>query len=367
MQLLDPAISSPSLLYHPHSSLLPLFQLSRSVASRQNLTYQSRRHKPNNQECLHIAQAHAPRGGENGEFRFGPDVGPAPQARGKRPRFASQLAAVVAVLGLPWGLDRSADASPPCPARSNPLEASTSEAARQDAIRSIPLDKLAAEDRAKVESVLSTVSIFRRMPVKVVDCDPDLYLFLVRHPDVVVNIWELMKLSRLQLRQIDENQFQITEPAGTVAKFGFVYRSHDTHVLYGEGKYEGPLMTRPVKGRGVLVLKCGYVRETNGRYYITSRLDCFLTIEPAGAELIGKTVSPLMGKTADNNFVQTVAFVGSLSRTAEVNSRGVQRLAGQLTHVQPEVRSQFADVAGQRGRRSRPLATASTQADGTPR
>ena len=178
----------------------------------------------------------------------------------------------LAVLALSWGFHRQADAAPP---RSNPLEASTSDAARHDAIRSIPLAKLAAEDRAKVESVLATVSIFRRLPVKVVDCDPDLYLFLVRHPDVVVNIWDLMKLSQLQLRQIDENLFQIAEPAGTVAQFSYVYRSHDTHVLYGEGKYEGPLLARSVKGRGVLVLKCGYIRQPNGRYYVTSRLDCF--------------------------------------------------------------------------------------------
>jgi hypothetical protein len=245
-------------------------------------------------------------------------------------------AAVAAVLGA------SVAAAPP--PRSNSLEATTSDAARQDAMRSIPMDRLAPEDRAKVESVLSTVSIFRRMPVRVADCDPDLYLFLVRHPDIVVNIWEIMKVSRLQLRQIDENRFQISEPAGTSAKFEFVYRSHDTHVLYGEGTYEGPLMKRPARGRGVLVLKCGYVRETNGRYYVTSRLDCFLSIEPVGVELLGKTVSPLMGKTADNNFTQTMAFLGSLSRTAEVNNRGVRRLALQLTHVSPEVRVRFADV-----------------------
>lgn len=206
------------------------------------------------------------------------------------------------------------------------------------------MDKLAPEDRTKVESVVSNPSIFRRMPTKVVDCDPDMYLFLVRHPDVVVNIWEIMKVSRIQLRQIDENQFRLTEPVGTVANFGFVYRSHDMHVFYGEGSYDGPLMTKPAKGRGVLVLKCGYVRETNGRYYITSRLDCFLTIEPAGIELLTKTVSPLMGKTVDNNFIQTAAFVSSLSRTAEVNSRGVQRLATQLTHVEPDVRTQFEEV-----------------------
>ncbi len=247
--------------------------------------------------------------------------------------------------GLGWVVDRPAAASPPGSAFSNPWAASTSEATRRDATRAIPLDKLLPDDRAKVGAVLSNVSVFRRLPTKVIDCDPDLYLFLLRHPDIVINIWEIMKVSQLELRQIDENQFRLSEPAGTMAQFAFVYRSHDTHVLYGEGTYVGPLMGRPVKGRSVLVLKCGYVRETNGRYYITSRVDCFLTIEPGGVELFTKTMSPLMGKTADNNFVQTVAFVSSLSRTAETNSRGVQRLAARLGHVQPEVRARFAEVA----------------------
>ena len=259
-------------------------------------------------------------------------------------RFRILFASVAGTLGLLLGLVGPVAAAGPLSIRSV-SQGSTSKAARQDAIRSIPLEKLAADDRAKVESVLSDVSIFRRMPTKVIDCDPDMYLFLVRHPDVVVNIWELLKISRLQLRQTDENLFQVVEPAGTVAQFSYVYRSHDTHVLYGEGKYEGPLMQRPARGRGVLVLKCGYVRETNNRYYITNRLDCFMTIEPAGIELLSKTVSPLMGKTVDNNFAQTVAFVGSLSRTAEVNGYGVQLLATQLKHVMPEVRGQFAQLA----------------------
>jgi hypothetical protein len=258
--------------------------------------------------------------------------------------FPLMVVALLTALLLLGASSRPAAASPPGSARSSQLTASTSESVRHEAAHAIPLDKLAAEDRARVESVLANTSIFRRLPVSVVDCNPDMYLFLVRHPDVVINIWEMMKVSRLELRQVDDNQFRIVEPAGTVAKFGLVYQSHDMHVLYGEGTYEGPLLTRPVKGRGVLVLKCGYVRETNGRYYVTSRLDSFLTIEPAGAELFGKTVSPLLGKTVDNNFAQTTAFVGSLSRTAEVNHRGVERLAKQLTHVSPEVRARFADV-----------------------
>ena len=225
------------------------------------------------------------------------------------------------------------------------MEASTSDSARRDALRSIPFDKLSAEDRTKVDAVLSNVSVFRRMPIRVVDCDPEFYLFLVRHPDVVVNIWEVFKISRLKLRETGEGEFQVAESAGANATVRFVYQNHDTHVIYGEGAYQGPLLTRPVKARGVLVLKTGYLRETNGRYYIASRLDSFLTIEPAGAELVTKTVSPLLGKTVDNNFIQTLAFVGSLSRTAEVNSRGVQRLGEQLTHVQPDVRVRFVELA----------------------
>ncbi|MEN6407549.1 MAG: hypothetical protein ABFC77_13895 [Thermoguttaceae bacterium] len=226
------------------------------------------------------------------------------------------------------------------------MEATTSDAARRDAARSIPMDRIDEKDREKIKTVLSNVSIFRRMPVRVAECDPAFYLFLVRHPDIVVNIWELMKVSRLQLRQVDQDRFELREPAGAEVNFEYVYKSHDTHILYGEGQYSGPLMTHAAHGRGVLVLKCGYVRETNGRYYVTSRLDCFLAIEPLGVELLGKTVSPLMGKTADSNFIQTVGFVGALSRTAEQNAPGMQNLATRLRHVSPEVRAQLIDVVG---------------------
>jgi hypothetical protein len=258
--------------------------------------------------------------------------------------------AIAMALGLVAGIVPSTfAASPlvPIVGRSGALEASTSDAARRDAVRSIPFEKLSAADRAKVQAVLSNVTVFRRLPTRVVDCDPEFYVFLVRHPDVVVNIWEMFKISRLKLRETDDREFSLNESAGALATIRFVYQNHDTHVIYGEGVYKGPLLARAVKGRGLLILKSGYVRETNGRYYVTSRMDSFLSIEPSAAEVVTKTISPVLGKTVDNNFTQTLAFVGSLSRTAEVNSRGVQRLGGQLMHVPPEVRERFVQLAAE--------------------
>ena len=40
-----------------------------------------------------------------------------------------------------------------------------------------------------------------------------------------------------------------------------------------------------------------------------------------------------------------MAFVGSLSRTAEVNPAGVQRLALRLNKVDPELRGRFAELS----------------------
>ena len=259
-------------------------------------------------------------------------------------RVAMLAVTAMAAVVLP-GLDRPVSAGNPLKILSARYRATTSRAARQSAVGSIPIDKLDATAQAKVRYVLSNVSVFRRMPTRVVNCDPDLYLFLVRHPDVVVNIWEVLKISHLSLTQIGSGTYQVRESAGTLAKVQFLYSSHDTQVIYAEGSYDGPLFARPVKGRCLIVLKSAYVRETDGRHYITNRLDTFLSVESGGVELLTKTLQPLMGKTADTNFEQTIGFLGSLSRTAEVNCRGVQRLAAKLTRVQPEVRVRLAELA----------------------
>ncbi|MGQ9576776.1 MAG: hypothetical protein ACUVUC_15825 [Thermoguttaceae bacterium] len=229
-------------------------------------------------------------------------------------------------------------------ARDDPQRASSSRAARQSAIQSIPLPRLSREAKAKASWVLANASIFRRLPVSVIPCDPDMYLFLVQHPDVVVNIWEVLGFTHLSMQQTGPDTYKVTDDIGTAGTLEFLYRSHETHVLYVEGTYSGPMFGHAIRARGLMVLKSGYVRETDGRYYVTNRLDAFMHVEPGGVEFLTKTFLPLVGKVADNNFVQTAGFVASVSRTAEINRSGMQRLAARLTKVDPEVRRGFAEL-----------------------
>jgi len=217
-------------------------------------------------------------------------------------------------------------------------------AARQSAIRALPLDKIDRELRSKVSQVISKPTIFRRLPIEVIDCDPNLFLFLVEHPEVVVNIWEVMGISKVTLKRTGADTFEASDGTGTTGKITYCYGDHDTQLIYAEGAYEGPLFSKPLKARCVLLLKAAYVQETNSRYYVTTRLDTFIQIENAGIDLLARSFHPLVIKSADYNFTETASFLATISRTAEVKPHGMLRLNNKLTRLEPDVRNRFAEL-----------------------
>jgi hypothetical protein len=95
--------------------------------------------------------------------------------RGIRP--PSHRAAVRRLVGR--GVGVVTGALPPAARAATPERANTSRAAREDAVHGLPLAKMDEAARNKADSVLKQVSVFRRLPTQVIDCDPSLYLFLV--------------------------------------------------------------------------------------------------------------------------------------------------------------------------------------------
>ena len=92
-------------------------------------------------------------------------------------------------------------------------------------------------------------------------------------------------------------------------------------------------------------MQAGYSRDAAAVNYVSNRLDAFVQLDNVGAELVAKTLHPLMGKTADTNFAETMKFVGQVCHVAETNGPGVQRLTTRLEKVDPNVRARFADIA----------------------
>ena len=227
----------------------------------------------------------------------------------------------------------------------DPNAADTSHQAQQEAIRAIPLNKLNEEAQRKVLSVLERPSIYRRLPTKSVDCDPDMFVFMVRNPEVVVNIWEIMGISQMVAERVGPYAWKGNDGQGTESNVELVYGTDEAHLFYGEGFYEGPLLKRKVSGRCVMLLRSGYGLGQDMRALVSNRLDVFIAIDNVGAELIAKTLQPLVGSTADTNFTEAAKFLSKLSQTAEENPDGMHRLAGKLNRCDQTVKQGFATVS----------------------
>jgi len=221
----------------------------------------------------------------------------------------------------------------------------TSRAARAEGIRSLPLDRLQPEVRAKVSEVVSKATVYRRAPVLVTDCHPQMYQFLIRNPEVMVNIWDVMGISNVKIKRTSNTTFRAADGHGTRCTIEFLHGDREKQLIYAQGYYEGPLFTKPVRAQCVLLLRSGFVRETSGRYYVTGQLDTFIKVDHVALALLTKTFQPLVGKAADVNFTESVTFLGRVSRTAEANPQGLKRLAARLENVQAEVRTQFIEVS----------------------
>jgi hypothetical protein len=226
-----------------------------------------------------------------------------------------------------------------------PDQADTSPRARDEAIGVLPLQELTAESRRKIMAVCENPSIFRRLPQKTVDCDPDLFRFLIRNPEVVVNIWQLMGFSSYVAQRVGPYLWKGDDGTGTQGDVELIYGTEDLHVLYGDGFYEGSLLKRKVTGRCVLILQSGYGQDSARRPLVGSRLDVFLQLDNVGADLIARTLAPWVGKVADANFSESCKFAAKVSQTAEQNGPGMQRLADKLSSVEPAVRQEFVRVS----------------------
>lgn len=245
---------------------------------------------------------------------------------------------------LVWGIPLPVEAAEPIN-----LEPTSSNQAREEAKQAIPWRHLDPADRRGVEKLVNDAAIYRRMPTRVIDCDPELFNFLGQHPEVVTEIWRMMGVCQLRLERTGTDTFRATDANGTVGGVRILHGNWNpgaqNHVLvYSEGTYNGKPFPRPVTARTVSLLRSGSVVETNGRHYVTARLDTFVVIDRWGAELVAKTIQPLLVSTADHNFVETMNFVSTFSKTAESNPLGMQRLADRLDGLSIDTRQKMAEA-----------------------
>ena len=99
------------------------------------------------------------------------------------------------------------------------------------------------------------------------------------------------------------------------------------------------------------MLRSRYAKNASGGTTVTGTLDCFVQFDSLGADLIARTLSGIIGRSADHNYVETARFIAQISATARKNPASLIDVAERLPQVSAPTKKQFVDVIATLARR----------------
>ena len=99
------------------------------------------------------------------------------------------------------------------------------------------------------------------MPIEVVPCDPELYVFLVRYPEIVVNMWQLMGVTKVTMKRTGSYAYDAQDGAGTVSQVELVYGTREKHLFLAKVIMKARCLPGRVTGRCALLLQAAYSRS----------------------------------------------------------------------------------------------------------
>lgn len=207
-----------------------------------------------------------------------------------------------------------------------------------EALSKLPWDLFPAETRERLEKLATRPTMYRRLPMAGCRCNPELFDFFLTYPQTIVELWRSMGYDEITMAEIGRGQYTISEKGGSKGTLTILYQTSELAVAHVTGVYRGAGLIRPVEGEALVVLQTRYTEDASLTPLVICRLDAFIDIKNPGVDLLARTFTQALGKIADSNFQQTLAFIDSVSQTAEQDPQQFASVAAQLRGLSTDAR-----------------------------
>lgn len=216
-----------------------------------------------------------------------------------------------------------------------------------DAVQRLPMRQLTAEQARRVNAIIRSPSLFRRLPTITCRTDPRVYSYFVSNPDVAVSIWRVMGISEMQLRQISANEYETDLNDGTIGALTVLHRSEKCQLVLCEGDFKSPLLAKPIRSTGLMCLQSRAWQDADGRNYVTHVGDVYVVFHSDAVEAIAKLISPMSFKMADKNFEEVTIFIRMMDQAMSHEPGWVERTASRMEGVIPGRDKELIELAAQ--------------------
>jgi len=227
------------------------------------------------------------------------------------------------------------------------VKGTSSSAVRKEAIAELPVEKLSAENRQRVETLIKSVSFYRRLPQLTFPVDSGVYQYFLAHPDAAVSIWRAMKISKLQMWQTGRYDYEADTGDGSVGTLEVLHEGADKHLVICEGVYKSPLLTKPIEAKSLLLLQASFSRDADGIVYVTHKADLFVSFPSQTVDVVSKIISPLTVSMTDRTFSEISLFLKMMSLAMARRPDWVEQIAEKMEGVADLRRDQVLELNAQ--------------------
>ena len=218
-------------------------------------------------------------------------------------------------------------------------------ATRKKALADLPLDKVPADFRPKVDEITKSISLFRRMPTLKFASDPEVYSFFLAHPDVAVSLWRVMDISTFEMWQIGPTSYEADSHDGSTGAIEVLHSSTDRQLVLCEGSFKSPMLPKPIKARSLLHLQPVFQKGIDGQTTVSHTLDMFVSFPSQPIDITAKLISPVSHAMADRNFREVSLCVAMMNVGMVQHPEWIEQLAGKMDGVLEVRRGQLLKVA----------------------
>lgn len=218
---------------------------------------------------------------------------------------------------------------------------------RPDPASIIPMDQVAPERRDEVAEVIREHTFSRRGETDTFPCNPRVYLALLNEPAITLALWQDLSSTPAKLQQIGPNLYQGNDGNGTTATWEYVLRSPRLHVMYCDLDYSGPRGNAKLKGRIVLLVRTGYLKEVNGEPWVQHDVEAFVKIDSKGWRAVAASVRPILERVMADQVEEAGWFVSLMGRLVDTYPDWAAQTTLKQGQIPMATRTQFRDMVVQ--------------------
>ena len=221
-----------------------------------------------------------------------------------------------------------------------------SSAGAEDQARStMPLEAMTQENRQRAQQIIKERSQFRRLPSLQYTIDEPMFRYLLKHPDVAVSTWRVMGISRFEMWQTGDMEYEAQAIDGSEGIADILYQDDNQMVFVCQGRYHNPLLPRPMEAAALIWFRTVYAPNAEGTHVVTQKADVFVRFPSSGVSAIAKVLTPVLHSLMDRNLFEISLYGSMMCRAVRDEPEWVVQVAQQMEGVLPQRKGELIEVA----------------------